>query len=114
MMGMMMRQWIAAVLMALVAAPAAAVLRVDINSGIAAPMPIAVPAFATPAPAPTAAGSTAELGRQVASVIANDLGSSGLFKPIDPAAFTTTVGYTDITKPNFGAWRTVAAQALVA
>lgn len=113
MMGMMMRQWIAAMLLAMVAVPAAAVLRVDINSGIAAPMPIAVPAFATPAPAPTAAGSTAELGRQVASVIANDLGSSGLFKPIDPAAFTTTVGYTDITKPNFGAWRTLAAQALV-
>ena len=111
--GIQMRKFVAAAILALVAVPAAAVLRVDINSGIAAPMPIAVPAFATPAPAPTAAGSTGDLGRQVAAVIAADLGSSGLFKPLDPAAFTTNVGYGDVTKPNFGAWRTLAAQALV-
>ena len=95
------------------ATPAAAVLRVDINSGLAQPMPIAVPAFATPAPVPTEAGSTADLGRQVAQVVAADLASSGLFKPVDPAAFTTTVAYPDVTAPQFASWRTVAAQALI-
>jgi len=95
------------------AAPAAAVIRVDINSGIAQPLPIAVPAFATPTAASTAAGSTAALGAQVAQVIAADLGSSGLFRPLDPAAYTTTVTMADTTAPQYAAWRTVAAQALV-
>ena len=92
---------------------AGGVLRVDINAGISKPMPIAVPAFTTPAPAPTAAGDTATLGRQVAEVVSNDLKNSGLFKPINPAAFTTGVAYADVLAPNFGSWRTVAAQALV-
>ncbi|MBY0355535.1 MAG: 50S ribosomal protein L11 methyltransferase, partial [Rickettsiales bacterium] len=46
-------------------------------------------------------------------VIASDLKSSGLFKPIDPAAYTTSVGIDDVLKPDFPAWRTIAAQALV-
>jgi TolB protein len=91
----------------------AAPIRVDINSGIAAPMPIAVPAFATAAVTPTEAGTTAEIGARVAQVIANDLKSSGLFRPIDPAAFTTTVTVADTVRPQFANWRTVAAQALV-
>ncbi|WP_426164728.1 Tol-Pal system beta propeller repeat protein TolB [Sandarakinorhabdus sp. DWP1-3-1] len=96
------------------AAPAfAAPIRVDINSGIAQPLPIAVPAFATPAVANTEAGSTAALGAQVAQVISNDLKSSGLFRPLDPAAFTTTVTPPDVLRPQFASWRTVAAQALV-
>jgi TolB protein len=99
---------------ALFAAPVlAAPIRVDINSGIAAPMPIAVPVFATAADAATEAGSTTELGARVAKVIADDLKSTGLFRPIDPAAFTTTVGVADVTRPQFANWRTVAAQALV-
>ena len=91
----------------------AAPIRVDINSGIAQPLPIAVPAFATAAPQPTEAGTTAELGARVAQVISNDLKSSGLFRPIDPAAFTTTVSVADTVRPQFANWRTVAAQALV-
>ena len=91
----------------------AAPIRVDINSGIAQPLPIAVPAFATAAPQPTEAGTTAELGARVAQVISNDLKSSGLFRPIDPAAFTTVVTVPDTVRPQFANWRTVAAQALV-
>lgn len=91
----------------------AAPIRVDINSGIAQPLPIAVPAFATAAPQPTEAGTTAELGARVAQVISNDLKSSGLFRPIDPAAFTTVVSVADTVRPQFANWRTVAAQALV-
>jgi TolB protein len=76
-------------------------------------MPIAVPAFTTPAAASTPAGDTAALGRQVAEVVANDLKSSGLFTPIDPTAFTTTVAYADVLAPRFASWRTVAVQALI-
>lgn len=104
---------LSALLIAIVATPAAAQLRVDINAGISKPMPIAVPAFTTPAFASTVAGDTAALGRQVAEVVSNDLASSGLFKPINPSAFTTTVAYADVLAPRFPNWRTVAAQALV-
>jgi TolB protein len=95
-------------------APAmAAPIRVDINSGIAQPLPIAVPAFATPGEAATEAGGTTELGARVAKIIADDLKSSGLFRPIDPAAYTTRVSMPDVTRPQYANWRTVAAQALV-
>jgi TolB protein len=104
---------LSALLIAIAAMPAAAQLRVDINAGISKPMPIAVPAFTTPALASTVAGDTAALGRQVAEVVSNDLASSGLFKPINPSAFTTTVAYADVLAPRFPNWRTVAAQALV-
>jgi TolB protein len=98
----------------LLATPAlSAPLRVDINAGMAQPLPIAVPAFATASATPTEAGTTGEIGARVAQVIANDLKSSGLFRPLDPAAFTTTVTVPDVTRPQFASWRTLAAQALV-
>jgi TolB protein len=101
---------------ALLSAPALAqpaLLRVDINAGLTQPMPIAVPAFAPGNGASTEAGTTTALGDRAAQVIAGDLKSSGLFRPLDPAAFTTSVGVDDVLKPEFAAWRTVAAQALV-
>ncbi len=94
----------------LLAAPAAAQLRVDITQGMSAPLPVAVPGFATPVPAPTAAGQTAVLGQQVATVINNDLKSSGLFRPVGP---TNPVQYAQVTAPAYDTWRTAAAQALV-
>ncbi len=103
----------AALALALAAAPAAAVIRVDINAGLAQPLPIAVPAFAADNAGATEAGTPAELGARVAQVIAADLKSSGLFRPLDPAAYTTTVAVPDVTRPQFASWRTVAAQALV-
>jgi TolB protein len=88
-------------------------LRVDINAGLMQPMPIAVPAFAPGNGGNTEAGTTTALGERAAQVIAADLKSSGLFRPIDPAAYTTAVGLDEVVKPDFPAWRTVAAQALV-
>ncbi len=99
--------------LALSLTPAQAVIRVDINSGIAQPLPIAVPGFVATAPGTTEAGSTADLGVRIAQVIANDLKSSGLFRPLDPAAYTTQVTPDDVMRPQYAAWRTVAAQALV-
>ncbi|MFA7441565.1 MAG: Tol-Pal system beta propeller repeat protein TolB [Sphingomonadaceae bacterium] len=96
----------------LLAAPAAAQLRVDITSGVAAPMPIAVPGFPTAAITETPAGSTAALGRQIAGIISNNLGGSGLFRPINEAAFPAP-GMAQVQAPQFTAFRTAAAQALV-
>lgn len=97
---------------AALALPAGATLRVDITGGIEAPMPIAVPAFPATAPAATPAGDTVSLGRQVATIIASDLQSSGLFKPVDPAALPVPTS-GEVLKPAFFAYRTLAAQALV-
>jgi TolB protein len=100
-------------LAAFIAAPAAAQsIRVDITGGIAAPMPIAIPAMPTPAPQQTAAGDTAALGRQVAEVVTNDLKNSGLFNPIGPNALQP-VSFPQVTQPNFPFWVGTGAQALV-
>ena len=96
------------------ALPAAAQnLSVDINQGLSRPLPIAVPAFATPSTQATPAGDTARLGNEVATVISNDLESSGLFRPLDPLAYTTDVTMPDVTAPRYPNWRTIGAQALV-
>ncbi|WP_431872448.1 Tol-Pal system beta propeller repeat protein TolB [Allosphingosinicella sp.] len=99
---------------AAVAAPAGAQerLRVDITGGIAAPMPIAIPPMPTPNPASTAAGNTAELGRQVAAIVTNDLKNSGLFSPLPPGSLRP-VSYPEVTAPNFTYWSGSGAQALV-
>jgi hypothetical protein len=60
-------------------APAA--VRVEITSGDVQPMPIALPDFIGGAPADS------EAARGVTQVITNDLKRSGLFAPIDPAAY---------------------------
>ncbi len=94
------------------AAPAAvpSTLRVDINTGIAAPTPIAVPTFPTAAVVDTPAGDTANLGRQVAGIIAANLSGSGLFRTVGAAA--VPVGVPEVTAPRFDTWRGFNAQAL--
>lgn len=94
------------------AAPVAAQLRVDITSGVDAPMPIAVPGFPTAAVTATPAGSTAEIGRQVAQIIASNLGGSGLFRPL-PTAALPAVDMAEVDRPLFGALRAAGPQALV-
>jgi len=101
-----------AVLLVLRPHPAQAVLKVDITGGYAQPMPIAVPAFPARVEQVTAAGSTSQIGAQIAQIIAADLGRSGLFRPIDPRAYTTTVNLAAVQAPDFASWRTVNAQAL--
>ena len=103
------RSWplLAALLaMLLAAAPARAVLEVDITRGRVAPMPIAVPAFLG------ASEAEARRGADIAGVIAADLERSGLFRPLDPASFIERI--SDFNKaPRFGDWRIIKAQALV-
>jgi TolB protein len=71
-----------------------------------APLPIAIPNFAAGTPA------DAEVGAGVALVITNNLKRSGLFAPIDPAAFIEKITNIDVV-PQFANWKTVNAWVLV-
>ncbi|MBZ8135362.1 Tol-Pal system beta propeller repeat protein TolB [Afifella sp. IM 167] len=92
-------------LMAL-AGSASAQLRVDITRGTIQPMPIAIPPFVG------MSGQVEELSRNISEVITADLKRSGLFAPVDPAAFIEPVIPPSVT-PNFANWRPLNAQALV-
>ena len=72
---------------------------ITVDRARTAPIPIAVPNLA---------GS--ELGAQIAGVIVNNLGRSGLFRPITNAA---QIGADGGDTPNFQNWKAVGAQALV-
>ncbi len=86
--------------------PAHARLQVDITQGNIEPMPIAIPDFSG------ADRQIADLGRNISDVVRNDLERSGLFKPLDPAAFIA--GQSDINyQPVFSDWRVIKAEALV-
>ncbi len=87
-------------------------LEVDVVGGISAPMTIAVPVMPTPTPAPTSAGSTDQLGRQVAEVVASDLRSTGLFTPLGPRGIGS-YSYAQATAPAYADWRGAGASALV-
>ena len=84
---------------------AAAVLQLDVTPGNFQPMPIAIPDFlgGTPADNETAVG--------VSQIITANLKRSGLFAPIDPAAFLEKIASVDVV-PRFPDWRTINAQAL--
>jgi TolB protein len=104
------RSWrVALVLLALGAllpSPARAVVELNITEGTIQPLPIAIPDF-------VGDGSVdPQAAREISSVVANDLRSSGLFLPIDQAAFIENgVGIDSL--PRFEDWRVVNAQALV-
>jgi TolB protein len=84
---------------------AGAVLKLDVTEGNVQPVPIAIPDFipiATQDPA---------LGRNVREIIASNLARSGLFAPIDQAAYIEKITTID-TVPRFPDWRQINAQAL--
>jgi len=86
--------------------PAHAVVELNITQGTIQPLPIAIADF-------TGDGSIdPQVARDVSTVVANDLRSSGLFVPIDQAAFIEQGVSTDHL-PRFEDWRVVNAQALV-
>ena len=96
-----------AMLGALVTAePAKAVVELNITQGTIQALPIAIPDFAGD-------GSVdAQAAREISDVVAGDLRASGLFSPIDQAAFVEKGVSTDAV-PRFEDWRVVNAQALV-
>jgi len=79
-------------------------LRLDPNEF--QPMPIAIPNFAGGTP------SDGDVGVGVAQVITNNLKRSGLFAPIDQAAYIDRIVNFDVA-PQFNNWKSINAQALV-
>ena len=85
---------------------AQAALKIDITRGNVEPLPIAIQDFQGKD------SNSNEIGRQITEVIAKDLESSGLFRPINSAAFLEV---TDINNsPVFDYWRKINATAVVA
>src|SRR3954465_11608210 len=80
--------------------------RIIVPEGEFTPLPIAIPNFAAGTPA------DAEVGVGVSQVITNNLKRSGLFAPIDQAAYIDKVINIDAA-PNFQNWKAINAQALV-
>ena len=74
---------------------------IDVDHAQTDPIRIAIPSLGM---GPAAAAITA--------VITADLTNSGLFRPIDPAAFISA-GDANPTAPNFQNWKAIGAQALV-
>ena len=79
-------------------------LRIDPNEF--QPVPIAIPNFVGGAP------SDGDVGVGVTQVITNNLKRSGLFAPIDQAAYIDKVVNIDAV-PQFNNWKSLNAQALV-
>ena len=90
----------------LMARRAGAVVRLDITEGNFQPLPIAIPKF-------LAGGQDdGDTANAVTQIVTANLQRSGLFAPIDPAAYIERIASVD-TVPRFPDWRNVNAQALV-
>jgi TolB protein len=87
---------------ALAPAAARAEIEVDVNRGDIQPLPIAVPAFS----------GGGQAGANISSVISNNLQRSGLFRPIDPAAFIEKDLAVNV-EPRFADWTSIGTQALL-
>ena len=95
-------------LMVVAALPAGAQaeLRIKVGEGVTEPVPIAVADFH---------GSTDQarrLGLDISRVIAADLRRSGLFLPIDKAAFIQKTNTPQLS-PRFADWKRIGAQGLI-
>lgn len=86
--------------------PALAALHIDITSGNVQPVPIAVNDLSSDEP------NASQLGRDISNVVAADLERSGLFRPIDKAAFIERITSGNAI-PRFADWRQINTQALV-
>ncbi|MGL5838653.1 MAG: Tol-Pal system beta propeller repeat protein TolB [Sphingorhabdus sp.] len=73
---------------------------------------IAVPALVAPNPADTAAGNSANLGRQIAEVISANLRNSGLFEPQGPAG-VRPITLPEVTAPQYDYWKGRNAEQLI-
>ena len=86
---------------ALAPMPAAADIVVNVDQGASQPLPIAIPVFAGPG-----------VAGDIQKVIANDLQSSGLFRPLDPATFPQVDPNVNV-QPAFDGWKAISAQGLL-
>lgn len=93
---------VAAACAAMATLPARAQLQIDVTQGVVEPVPVAITDFL----------SSDQIGADVARVIGDNLRRSGLFAPIDRAAFIERISNPDVA-PRFEDWRIINAQALV-
>ncbi len=77
--------------------------RVTVDEANLRPRPIAVPYFF---------GDDTRLGAAIADIVQADLERSGLFRPLDRAAFLEQLSNIDVA-PRFADWRSIGAEALV-
>ena len=84
---------------------AMAVVEIDITKGNVEPLPIAITDF-------LGSGKQQQLALNIGGVITANLKNSGLFKPIEKAAFIQKITDSN-TVPRFADWRAIDAQALV-
>ena len=81
-------------------------LRIEITEGVIEPLPVAVPDLVAET------SGSAEMGAQLARVIAADLTGTGLFRELPSSAFISQV--TDFGAPvQYADWKAINAQALV-
>ncbi|MEL7271815.1 MAG: Tol-Pal system beta propeller repeat protein TolB [Pseudomonadota bacterium] len=85
-----------------VASKAQARVVVDVTKGTVDPLPIAIPQFQ----------GDGAIAQTITSVVEANLRRSGLFAPIDRAAFLEQITDTN-AQPNFANWTAIKAQALV-
>ncbi len=83
--------------------PLAQGLRGRQTQGNLRPVPIAIPPFL---------GDDPRLAADVTRIITNNLGKSGLFRPLDPSAFIERIRSTTVA-PRFADWRAIGAENLV-
>lgn len=86
--------------------PARALLEINITEGVVEPLPIALPVFVE------GSSGLAQTAQSINEVITANLKRSGLFAPVNPAAFIEQIDNFD-TSPQFDDWRKINAQALV-
>jgi TolB protein len=88
------------------AAPARAVMEIDITQGNLRPMVIAI------SPVLPTDQTSAGIAEQITQIITGNLERSGLFQPVDRAAFLEQITNVDVP-PRFRDWSAIRSEALV-
>lgn len=78
---------------------------INVSGAQNAPIPIAIPIMTDPS------GASSKFGSEITQVISDDLGHSGLFRPIDPSSFVPNSLANGV--PVWQNWSILGAQALV-
>ena len=93
---------LALLMLVMSAVSAQARIEIDVTRGNVEPLAIAIPSFL----------GDSDLGQKISSVVEADLRRSGLFAPMDQAAFIERLADSN-RRPNFPSWTAIRAQALV-
>jgi hypothetical protein len=99
--------WALVVVGALFAMPTVqAKVTVNVTSANLTPLPIAI------TPLQGQDGASSQVGEAISQIVTRDLGNSGVFRPLDPAAFIQAAQEA-ADQPRFADWKVLNAQALV-